>query len=318
VGGPFFTVQQLDIGNIDNPSLALPDASQTGGGYPLETNDRRMLSAVWRNNNLYCSSNIRGAALTPDANQCVARWWRLNTTSTTSVAQADAGNITGEDIATGTHTYYPCLMVDADGNMAVSFSASGTSLYASAYFTTRLAGDAPGFTDVPRALAVGQDFYKRYFGGSSNRWGDYNGIALSQPDENEFWVFNQYAGPRGDVVGVDDGRWHTRLGRFRIKTVTAVGAPSLEPSLAQNIPNPFNPQTRIRFTIRVAGQVTLIIYDIAGRRVRTLMNSVAKRDTYTVTWDGRDDNGNSVASGIYLYRLQSAAFQQTRKMVLLK
>ena len=317
-GGPFFNVQQLDVGNIDNPSLALPDASQPTGGYPIETNDRRMLSAVWRNNNLYCSSNIRGAALSPDANQCVARWWRFNTTNTTAVTQADAGNVTGEDIATGTHTYYPCVMVDADGNMAVNFSASGTTVYASAYYTTRLAGDPAGSTGLPKALAVGQDFYKRYFGGTSNRWGDYNGIALSQPDENELWIFNQYAGPRGSAVGVEDGRWLTRIGRFRIRTVTAAGSAPISTVLSQNVPNPFNPTTTIRFTMAKRDHAKVVVYDTSGRVVRTLVDDVLEKGTHEAIWNGRDQSGMPVASGIYLYRLTAAGYQQSRKMVLLK
>jgi FlgD Ig-like domain len=317
-GGPFFTVQQLDVGNIDNPSLVVPDASQFGSASPIETNDRRMLSAVWRNNNLYCSSNIRGAALAPDANQCVARWWRLNTTSTTAVSQADAGNVTGEDIVAGTHTYYPCVMVDADGNMAVNFSASGTSLYAGAYYTTRLAGDPPGSTSVPKALAVGQDFYNRYLGGTSNRWGGYNGIALSQPDENEFWIFNEYAGTRGSMVGFEDGRWLTRLGRFRIKTVSAISRSMPRAMLDQNLPNPFNPLTSIHFVLPTSGRVTLQVFDSAGRHVRTLVNDALPEGSHQAVWDGRDDEGHRVASGIYLYRLDAGAFQQSRKMVLLK
>lgn len=319
VGGPFFTVQQLDVGNFENPSLALPDASQVIAGFPIETNDRRILSAVWRNNNLYCSSNVRGAALTPDANQCVARWWRLNTTVTTSLIQADAGNITGEDIATGTHTYYPCLMVDVDGNMAVNFSASGPTVHASAYYTTRLAGDPAGSTAVPTALALGVDYYRRYFTGVNNRWGDYNGIALSQPDQADFWIFNQYAGPHDPAVSNgDDGRWNTRLGRFRIKTVTAVAPGIPQSALLQNVPNPFNPVTAIRFTLASRERASVMVYDLTGAHIRTLLDDVREKGNHEVVWDGRDDRGIPVASGIYLYRLRSWSLDVSRKMVLIK
>jgi hypothetical protein len=317
-GGPFFTVQQLDVGDIDVPSLVLPDASQQGGGFPLETNDRRMLSAVWRANKLYCAANIRGASFTPDVNQCVARWWKLNTTNTTALSQLDAGNITGEDIAAGTHTYYPSVMVDIDGNMAVGFCASGTSLYAGAYYTTRLAGDPPGATSVPTALAAGQDFYRRYFGGTSNRWGNYNGIALSEPDEHDFWIFNQYAGPQGTIVGSDSGRWKTRLGRFRIKTVTGVAPRIPESTLLPNLPNPFNPSTTIRFTLAQSGLAKVVIYDSAGRHIRTLLDGVRAKGNHELVWDGRDDQGQPVASGIYLSRLRTGSTDQARKMVLIK
>jgi len=318
VGGPFFTVQQLNVGNIDDPTLTVPDAIQPGSPARIETNDRRMLSAVWRNNNLYCAANIRGLALSADANQAVARWWRLNTTSTTALTQADAGNVSGEDIAAGTQTYYPSVMVDANGNMAVGFSASGPAVYPGAYYATRLAGDPAGATSIPTALAVGVEFYQRYFGGTTNRWGNYNGIALSQPDEYDFWIFNQYAGTRGDLVGTDDGRWRTRLGRFRIRTVTAVATTPPGAALFQNVPNPFNPLTTIRFAMPASARATLQVFDVEGRLIRTLVNETLPKGDHQVVWDGRDDAGNSIASGIYLYRLQAGAFQRSHKMMLLK
>jgi hypothetical protein len=318
VGGPFFTVQQLDVGDIDNPMLALPDAAQQGTTSLVETNDRRMVSAVWRGNNLYCTANIRGAALSPDANQCVARWWRLNTSVTTALTQADAGNVGGEDIAAGTHTYYPSVMVDNAGDMAVGFSASGPSLHPGAFYATRLAGDPPGTTSTPRALAYGVDYYSRYVGGTSNRWGNYNGLALSQPDETDFWIFNQYAGPRGTVINFEDGRWQTRLGRFRIKVVTGVEHPLAGTALLPNVPNPFNPETTIRFTLAGRTPVRLSIFDATGRHVRTLLDGSREAGSHQILWDGRDDRGNSAGSGIYFCRLDAAGRTQARKMVLLK
>ena len=316
-GGPYFTVQQLDVGDIDNPSLILPDAAQQGTAFPIETNDRRMLSAVWRNNKLYCTANVRGVALTPDANQCQARWWKLNTTTTTALAQDDAGNITGEDIAVGTHTYYPSVMVDVDGNMAINFTASGTSLYASAYYTTRLAGDPAGSTSLPKALATGLDYYRRYFGGTSNRWGNYSGIALA-PDQTDFWIYGQYAGARGNGPTGDDGRWKTRLGHFRVKTVSAVTPAPAQSVLLQNVPNPFNPSTAIRFTLAKSGRAQVSVYDLAGRHIRTLLDAQRAKGSQEVVWDGRDERGVPVASGIYLYRLRASELDQSRKMVLLK
>ena len=317
-GGPYFTVQQLEVGDIDNPMLALPDAIQKGSAWAIETNDRRMLSAVWRGNKLYCAANVRGAALSPDANQCVARWWRLNTASTTALTQADAGNVTGEDIAAGTHTYYPAVMVDADGNMAIGFSASGPSVYPGAYYATRLSGDPAGTIGVPTALALGVDYYRRYFGGTSNRWGNYSGIALSQPDQTDFWIFNQYAGPRGSGPTGEDGRWRTRLGRFRIKTVTAVEHSPARAGLSQNVPNPFNPLTTIRFTLSRRAYAKLSVFDPTGRHIRTLVDGERAPGTHEVTWDGRDDRGIPVASGVYLYNLEAYGLGESRKMVLLK
>jgi flagellar hook assembly protein FlgD len=92
----------------------------------------------------------------------------------------------------------------------------------------------------------------------------------------------------------------------------------LETALAQNVPNPFNPTTTIRFSLAAPGQVTLAVYDVSGRRVRTLVDEYRAADRYHVSWDGRNEAGESVASGVYFYRLVAGRFAQTKKMVLLK
>ncbi len=89
-------------------------------------------------------------------------------------------------------------------------------------------------------------------------------------------------------------------------------------ALSQNYPNPFNPETKIIYDVGKSGFVRLSVTDLLGRHIRTFAASDHEPGRYTVTWDGRDENGRVVASGIYLYRLQSREFTLTRKMVLLK
>jgi hypothetical protein len=90
-------------------------------------------------------------------------------------------------------------------------------------------------------------------------------------------------------------------------------------TLYQNAPNPFNPHTSIRFDVPQGGlRVTLRIYDVGGRLVRILVDAVATQGEKRVTWDGRDEKGQGVASGVYLFRLAAPGFDQTRKMVLLR
>jgi len=90
-------------------------------------------------------------------------------------------------------------------------------------------------------------------------------------------------------------------------------------ALYQNTPNPFNPQTTIRYDVPAgAGRVTLRIYDVSGRLVRELVDEPREADRYAVSWDGRDDRGQAVASGVYLYRLTSGTFVETRKLVLIR
>jgi YVTN family beta-propeller protein len=88
--------------------------------------------------------------------------------------------------------------------------------------------------------------------------------------------------------------------------------------LEQNVPNPFNPTTTIRFSIAADSHVRLIVYDVAGRRVRTLVDGNRRADMYKVDWDGRNDSGQQVATGVYFYRITAGKFTHTRKMLLLK
>ncbi|UCE01514.1 MAG: T9SS type A sorting domain-containing protein [Candidatus Latescibacterota bacterium] len=93
-------------------------------------------------------------------------------------------------------------------------------------------------------------------------------------------------------------------------------------TLRQNIPNPFNPTTRIEFDLAQDGQVSLRIYDVAGRLVRTLIDAPLKRGRYVgesaAVWDGFDESGQRVSSGVYFYRLNAPDFVATKKMVMMK
>ncbi len=89
-------------------------------------------------------------------------------------------------------------------------------------------------------------------------------------------------------------------------------------ALAQNYPNPFNPSTTIHFDVPQTGDVTLSIYNLRGQLVRTLVSGVVAAGRHQILWDGADERGVHVASGIYLYRLQADGFTAIRKLVLTK
>jgi hypothetical protein len=110
-------------------------------------------------------------------------------------------------------------------------------------------------------------------------------------------------------------------------TITDVGGQVAVPtsySLDQNYPNPFNPSTTIRFGLPVAASVRLTVYDALGREIGTLLNGEQSAGYLTVTWNGTNDAGVRVASGVYFYRLQAqpvngnAPFVELRKMILVK
>ena len=88
--------------------------------------------------------------------------------------------------------------------------------------------------------------------------------------------------------------------------------------LEQNYPNPFNPSTTIRFSLPSAGRVRIDVMNILGQRVRQLADAAYSAGSQTIVWDGTADDGRMMSSGIYLYRLTSDRFSQTRRMILMK
>ncbi len=114
-------------------------------------------------------------------------------------------------------------------------------------------------------------------------------------------------------------------GTITVTMVTGIfddnGDGALLPSslLNQNVPNPFNAGTVISFSLRSDRPVSLVVYDILGRRVRALLSGVQRAGASETSWDGRDDQGRAVATGVYFYRLVvDGEAPLTRKMVLLR
>ena len=102
---------------------------------------------------------------------------------------------------------------------------------------------------------------------------------------------------------------------------TSVNTKELIPdhfTLQQNHPNPFNPSTQITFALPKRSRITLEIYTVQGKRIRTLAAGVEEAGVYTLTWDGTDDRGRCVQSGLYLCRMKASAYQKTIRMLFLK
>jgi hypothetical protein len=94
--------------------------------------------------------------------------------------------------------------------------------------------------------------------------------------------------------------------------------------LLPNYPNPFNPETEIKFGLPVSSNVSLMIYNLQGQEIKTLINGRAEAGYKHVKWNGTNESGDTVGAGIYIYRIQAYSledntqFSQTRKMILLK
>ncbi|MBN1884346.1 MAG: T9SS type A sorting domain-containing protein [Candidatus Krumholzibacteriota bacterium] len=121
--------------------------------------------------------------------------------------------------------------------------------------------------------------------------------------------------PAGNSCGVQIGAHGEGCSITGVEDADVPSASFLE----QNYPNPFNPITRIRLGLARPERVSLRIYDVAGRRIRTLLSDrELEAGVHTCVWDGKSDNGRTVASGIYFYKLRAGAFTASRKMILLR
>lgn len=175
--------------------------------------------------------------------------------------------------------------------------------------------------------ALGRQYVKHTLAGTDN----------NTPDQSPGWSF-QWIAPETDagsvvfyVAGNAANGNNTNSGDFiythsvtvdqDLSTGIADGDSGTLPvraELYQNVPNPFNPNTTISFSLSRASFVQLTIYNVTGRKVRTLLSRDQRAGTHTLDWDGRDRNGTSVASGVYFYRLVADGVVQTRKMMLLR
>ena len=152
--------------------------------------------------------------------------------------------------------------------------------------------DIPGFTT--------------YVGMDVTGIGDYNGDGI---DDFAF-----------SAVHIQSGTVYIYAG-FQDPTDVPYDYESTLPSgyeLAQNYPNPFNPTTTISFALPVAGHTELLVYNVLGEKVKTLIDRRLAAGSYTLEWDGTNATGDPVASGVYVYRLTSGEFVTSRKMVLVR
>jgi hypothetical protein len=147
--------------------------------------------------------------------------------------------------------------------------------------------------------------------------------AMEQAVDFRLYTFNNsgesYAdqrGLRGSAFGGEDLVIYGRV--FPEGPVDAVLQPAVGYTLKQNVPNPFRPETVIEFRIPTRERIELNVYDLRGRRVRSLAAGVKAAGTHRATWNGRDGNGNRVAPGVYWYQLKGASFVRTSRMVMLE
>lgn len=148
----------------------------------------------------------------------------------------------------------------------------------------------------------------------------YMANALSGPDEHATVVF-EAPGYEPDTLEIDLTYGNDVCVNVQLLPVqTGVGETprAAATELLPNHPNPFNPSTTIQYELAAASDVRLVVFDAAGRQVRRLVETREGAGPHRIIFDGRDDAGRPMASGVYFYRLEAGTTTQTRKMVLLK
>jgi hypothetical protein len=229
---------------------------------------------------------------------------------------ADVSAITFEDnveyiAQTGEAGAYGMAMGDQDHGTGTD----GTDLYVAAYTNGEIQDWEYTGSDPSDPAAWTK--YELYMGTAS----DQGSFALEAPavdldGDGKMEVvasFLEAVPPEGKWFRVFEWTGETEVEEYTI----AVDVPR-EFQLAQNYPNPFNAQTTIEYTISRPGHVSLKVFNAAGQLVRTLVDDYRAINRYAVTWDGTDQGGRPVASGIYFYQLKTSNFVESKKMSLLK
>ena len=113
---------------------------------------------------------------------------------------------------------------------------------------------------------------------------------------------------------------HERLPWFRneIERYMDVGGPPLEFTISRNYPNPFNSTTQIDYQVPEDNHIRIVVYDLMGREVRTLMDKVQSKGYYNIEWNGESDHGEFVSTGVYFFQFTSNGFSNEKKMIFLK
>ncbi len=160
--------------------------------------------------------------------------------------------------------------------------------------------------------------------------GLFDQAVLVPTDTTTLTVYTTVATPVGSYTLTVTGKEKAGLIQHSVQVQLEVGEPSDAGedidnpnapesfALFQNQPNPFNPETQISYYLPADREALLVIYNVLGRTVRTLLDGYQNAGMHTVTWDGKNDDGTQLSSGIYFYRLKTRDFDQTKKMVLMK
>lgn len=143
-------------------------------------------------------------------------------------------------------------------------------------------------------------------------------LDIAIPDNAKFYVIDVKRPAQEIEYACYMGSWNRSGNIYQATPNADPSTPGVQTELMGNYPNPFNPETTIRFNLQASGPVSLNIYNSRGQLVRSLVNSQLSSGAHSIVWNGLDETGRGVSSGIYYYRMQAGSYTHTRKMVLVK
>ncbi len=222
-----------------------------------------------------------------------------------------AGDVPAKNIARWDGTQWHALGEGIDGEV-FSVYANGSDVYAGGHFVT-----VEGDTVWGMARWDGSQWYRIGNGVHlSLNYGATPTVYSFLGTESALWIGGNFS-----HAGVNYSHSIAKYQDFSL--VTALGEKNVlntpdKFSLWQNYPNPFNPSTTISYNLPIASKVSLKIYNTAGQLIRTLQNSFQAPGKKSVTWNGKNNFGQQVPSGVYLYKIEAGDYSKTRKAILLK
>jgi hypothetical protein len=140
-------------------------------------------------------------------------------------------------------------------------------------------------------------------------------FSSEEPQHELMFVYNEYV---DGVPNVRDLNPEFTGASIALDASASKTTLPTEFTLSQNVPNPFNPTTDISFALPTDSKVSLSIYNVLGQHVKSLVDEYMRAGFQTVSWDGTDNSGRTVASGVYFYKLRADNFSATKKMLMLK
>ncbi|MEE9553755.1 MAG: S8 family serine peptidase [candidate division Zixibacteria bacterium] len=314
--GDFIEIAMSGSGDLF--SADIPDLSGAEFQYYFKTEDSDGINAFHPiGGELHPYTVVPGSNTLEDSFEDGLLYWKTGGTHNMwgpTAKDANTGNVSLSD---SPNTYY---FDNTDSWLESTFSLdlSGGASSMSFYFMGHLQSDRD-YLFVEASIDGGENWIQASddITGAETNFIQYN-VSLDdfagQPDVRLRFHLTTDGSGRRDGVFLDDIAisWNPTEADERDETLPGLF------SLNQNYPNPFNPSTSISFLLAEKGEVHLAVYDLLGREVNTLVSTTLEPGNHQMEWDGSDNKGDDVASGVYLYKLRIGDNQQVKMMTLLR